>query len=146
MLAVVYVLRLMALVLLTAAAPLALAAHALPQTAWAARWWWRALTVCLAIQAAQANPPVRTRAHDRPSSAKTPASTHWDFGALPPPTSTPSGSDVARVTPIRPALQPAAIMVFMALYSGASAPLNRPVPRGVELAFAAPVVSAGLRR
>ena len=53
-LAVVYVLRLMALVLLTAAAPLALAAHALPQTAWAARWWWRALTACLAIQAAQA--------------------------------------------------------------------------------------------
>ena len=53
-LAVVYVLRLMALVLLTAAAPLALACYALPQTAWAARWWWRALTVCLAIQAAQA--------------------------------------------------------------------------------------------
>jgi len=42
------------LVLLTAAAPLALAAYALPQTAWAARWWWRALTACLAIQAAQA--------------------------------------------------------------------------------------------
>ena len=41
-LAAVYVLRLMALVLLTAAAPLALAAWALPQTAWAARWWWRA--------------------------------------------------------------------------------------------------------
>ena len=53
-LAVVYVLRLMALVLLTAAAPLALACYALPQTAWAARWWWRALTVCLAIQVAQA--------------------------------------------------------------------------------------------
>jgi hypothetical protein len=53
-LAVVYVLRLMALVLLTAAAPLALAAHALPQTAWAARWWWRALTADLAIQVAQA--------------------------------------------------------------------------------------------
>jgi len=53
-LAVVYVLRLMALVLLTAAAPLALACYALPQTAWAARWWWRALTVCLGIQAAQA--------------------------------------------------------------------------------------------
>jgi len=33
----------------------------------------------------------------------------------------------------------------LALYSGVSAPLNRPVPRGVELAFAAPVVSAGLR-
>ena len=53
-LVVVYVLRLMALVLLTAAAPLALAAYALPQTAWAARWWWRALTACLAIQVAQA--------------------------------------------------------------------------------------------
>ena len=53
-LAVVYVLRLMALVLLTAAAPLALACYALPQTAWAARWWWRALTACLAIQVAQA--------------------------------------------------------------------------------------------
>ena len=53
-LAVVYVLRLMALVLLTAAAPLALACYALPQTAWATRWWWRALTACLAIQAAQA--------------------------------------------------------------------------------------------
>jgi hypothetical protein len=53
-LVVVYVLRLMALVLLTAAAPLALAAWALPQTAWAARWWWRALTACLAIQVAQA--------------------------------------------------------------------------------------------
>ena len=53
-LVVVYVLRLMALVLLAAAAPLALAAYALPQTAWAARWWWRALTACLAIQVAQA--------------------------------------------------------------------------------------------
>ena len=53
-LVVVYVLRLMALVLLTAAAPLALAAYALPQTAWAARWWCRALTACLAIQVAQA--------------------------------------------------------------------------------------------
>ena len=37
-------------------------------------------------------------------------------------------------------------MVFMALYSGVSALLNRPVPRGLELAFAASVVSAGLRR
>jgi hypothetical protein len=53
-LAMVYVLRLMALVLLTAAAPLALACYALPQTAWAARWWWRALTAALAIQVAQA--------------------------------------------------------------------------------------------
>jgi hypothetical protein len=35
-------------------------------------------------------------------------------------------------------------MVFMAMYPGVSALLNRPVPRGVELAFTAPVVSAGL--
>jgi hypothetical protein len=41
-------------VLLTAAAPLALACYALPKTAWAARWWWRALTADLAIQVAQA--------------------------------------------------------------------------------------------
>ena len=53
-LVVVYVLRLMALVLLAAVAPLALACYALPQTGWAARWWWRALTACLAIQVAQA--------------------------------------------------------------------------------------------
>jgi hypothetical protein len=52
-LAVVYVLRLMAVVLLAAAAPLALALYALPQTSWAARWWWRALTAALAIQVAQ---------------------------------------------------------------------------------------------
>ena len=52
-LAVVYVLRLMAVVLLAAAAPLALAMYALPQTAWAARWWCRALAAALAIQAAQ---------------------------------------------------------------------------------------------
>ena len=52
-LAMVYVLRLMAVVLLAAAAPLALALYALPQTAWAARWWWRALTAALAIQVAQ---------------------------------------------------------------------------------------------
>jgi hypothetical protein len=52
-LAVVYVMRLMAIVLLAAAAPLCLALYALPQTAWAARWWWRALTAALAIQVAQ---------------------------------------------------------------------------------------------
>jgi hypothetical protein len=52
-LAVVYVMRMMAVVLLAAAAPLALALYALPQTAWAARWWWRALTAALAIQVAQ---------------------------------------------------------------------------------------------
>ena len=39
--------------LLAAAAPVLLALYALPQTAWAARWWWRALTAALAIQVAQ---------------------------------------------------------------------------------------------
>jgi hypothetical protein len=53
-LAAVYVIRLMAIVLLAAAAPLCLALYALPQTAWAAAWWWRALTAALAIQVAQA--------------------------------------------------------------------------------------------
>jgi hypothetical protein len=52
-LAAVYVIRLMAVVLLAATAPLCLALYALPQTAWAARWWWRALTAALAIQVAQ---------------------------------------------------------------------------------------------
>jgi hypothetical protein len=52
-LAAVYVIRLMAIVLLAAAAPLCLALYCLPQTAWAARWWWRALTAALAIQVAQ---------------------------------------------------------------------------------------------
>ena len=52
-LAAVYVIRLMAVVLLAAAAPVCLALYALPQTAWAARWWWRALAAALAIQVAQ---------------------------------------------------------------------------------------------
>jgi hypothetical protein len=52
-LAFIYVLRLMAIVLLAAAAPLALASYALPQLAWLARWWWRALAAALAIQIAQ---------------------------------------------------------------------------------------------
>jgi hypothetical protein len=52
-LAVVYVMRLMAVVLLAAAAPLCLALYALPQTAWAARWWWRATAAALSIQVAQ---------------------------------------------------------------------------------------------
>jgi hypothetical protein len=52
--AVVYVIRVMALVLLAGAAPVALALYALPQTAWAARWWCRALTACLSVQVAQA--------------------------------------------------------------------------------------------
>lgn len=30
-----------------------LALYALPQTAWAARWWWRATAATLAIQVAQ---------------------------------------------------------------------------------------------
>jgi len=52
-LAMVYVMRLMAVVVLAAAAPLCLALYALPPTAWAARWWWRALTAALSIQVAQ---------------------------------------------------------------------------------------------
>jgi hypothetical protein len=52
-LAFIYVLRLMAIVLLAAAAPLALASYALPHLAWLARWWWRALAAALAIQIAQ---------------------------------------------------------------------------------------------
>jgi len=52
-LALVYVIRLMAVVLLAAAAPVCLALYALPQTAGAARWWWRALTAALAVQVAQ---------------------------------------------------------------------------------------------
>jgi len=52
-LALVYVIRLMAVVLLAAAAPVCLALYALPQTSWAASWWWRAWTAALAIQVAQ---------------------------------------------------------------------------------------------
>ncbi len=51
---ITYTIRVMLLVLLTAAAPLALACHALPQTEGMARLWWRALFGVLAIQAAQA--------------------------------------------------------------------------------------------
>ena len=43
----------MAVVLLAAAAPILLALYALPQTAWAARWYCRAGVAVLAIQAAQ---------------------------------------------------------------------------------------------
>jgi hypothetical protein len=53
-LAMTFVLRIMAVILLAAAAPLAVALYALPQTSWAARWWWRALTAALAVQVAQA--------------------------------------------------------------------------------------------
>jgi hypothetical protein len=48
-----YLGRFAVLILLTAAAPLALACHALPQTDGAARMWWRALFGCLAIPLAQ---------------------------------------------------------------------------------------------
>jgi hypothetical protein len=48
-----FTIRIMLLVLLTAAAPLALACHALPQTEPIARMWWRAMAGVLAIQVAQ---------------------------------------------------------------------------------------------
>jgi hypothetical protein len=53
-LSLLYVIRLTVTILLVAAAPLALACHALPQTDSFARLWWRALTGVLAIQVAQA--------------------------------------------------------------------------------------------
>ena len=53
-LAVIYVVRLTLTTLLVAAAPIALACHALPQTEGLARLWWRALTGVLAIQVCQA--------------------------------------------------------------------------------------------
>ena len=53
-LAVVYVVRLTLTIILIAAAPLALACHALPQTEEWARLWWRLLTGMLLIQVAQA--------------------------------------------------------------------------------------------
>ena len=52
-LAASYVLRVAVLVALTVAAPLALACHALPHTEALARWWWRAVTACLAVPVAQ---------------------------------------------------------------------------------------------
>ena len=52
--AVTYIIRLMAVVLLTGAAPLTLACYALPHTSWAARWWWRAFAAVLLIPDAQA--------------------------------------------------------------------------------------------
>lgn len=51
---ITFVARVMLLVLLTAAAPLALACHALPQSDGLARLWWRTLAGVLAIQVAQA--------------------------------------------------------------------------------------------
>ncbi len=50
----VYVVRVATMVVLVAAAPLFLVAHALPQTEGAARLWWRALVGCLAVQVGQA--------------------------------------------------------------------------------------------
>jgi hypothetical protein len=50
---VTFIKRIMMLVLLVAAAPIALACHALPQTDGLARLWWRALAGVLAIQVAQ---------------------------------------------------------------------------------------------
>jgi hypothetical protein len=49
----IYILRIALLVLLTAAAPLALATHGLPQTEGTARLWWRALVAILAVQVGQ---------------------------------------------------------------------------------------------
>jgi hypothetical protein len=46
--------RIMALMVLTAIAPLALAMHALPQTDPAARMWWRSFASCLTIPMLQA--------------------------------------------------------------------------------------------
>ncbi|WP_329242766.1 hypothetical protein OG417_44695 [Actinoallomurus sp. NBC_01490] len=50
----IYIVRIMLTILLIAAAPLALACHALPQTEGLAKLWWRALAGVLAIQVAQA--------------------------------------------------------------------------------------------
>ena len=51
---VIYIVRLMLTILLIAAAPLALACHALPQTEGLAKLWWRALAGVLGIQVVQA--------------------------------------------------------------------------------------------
>ena len=50
---ITYLARVMLLVLLAAAAPLALACHALPQSDGVARLWWRAFAGVLAVQVAQ---------------------------------------------------------------------------------------------
>ncbi|WP_163506547.1 hypothetical protein [Fodinicola acaciae] len=54
MVVVTFIVRMAAMVLLTVAAPLALACHALPQTEKVAFIWWRTLTACLASQVGQA--------------------------------------------------------------------------------------------
>ncbi|REH28662.1 hypothetical protein BCF44_126104 [Kutzneria buriramensis] len=50
---VTYVVRVVAVVILLAGAPLALMAHGLPQTEGIAFWWWRAFGGVLAVQVAQ---------------------------------------------------------------------------------------------
>jgi hypothetical protein len=49
-----YVVRVATMIVLVAAAPLFLIAHALPQTEGMARLWWRAMAGCLAVQVGQA--------------------------------------------------------------------------------------------
>lgn len=53
-LSVIYVVRLGAVMVLVAGAPLCLACYALPHTAGLARMWWRAFTGALAVQVVQA--------------------------------------------------------------------------------------------
>ncbi|GLY71679.1 hypothetical protein [Amycolatopsis taiwanensis] len=50
---VTYIVRVALTVILIGGAPLALMAHALPQTEGIARWWWKAFGGCLAIQIGQ---------------------------------------------------------------------------------------------
>jgi hypothetical protein len=50
---VIYIVRIMLTIVLIAAAPLALACHALPPTEYLAKLWWRAIGGVLAIQVAQ---------------------------------------------------------------------------------------------
>ncbi len=50
---VTYIVRVALTVILIGGAPLALMAHALPQTEGIARWWWKAFGGCLAIQVGQ---------------------------------------------------------------------------------------------
>jgi hypothetical protein len=49
-----YVIRVAAVMVLVAGAPLALVCHALPQTDGLARGWWRAFAACLGVQVGQA--------------------------------------------------------------------------------------------
>ena len=48
-----YVIRVVVTIVLIVAAPLALMCHALPVTEPIARWWWRSIAACLAIQVVQ---------------------------------------------------------------------------------------------